>query len=70
MSQVKSNPIAVRRVATIAACTPIAMRNAGIPFGVAYWFHVRARCKGVKNETELAVFQMARQLVGTARLVH
>ena len=70
MSLVISTPTAAVHKAPIAACTPAAMRAAGVPFRAAHWFQCHARRKGIKTETELTVFQLVRQLVGAARLVH
>lgn len=70
MSQVQSAPHAAVHVASVDACTAAAMRSAGVPFRAAHWFQCHARRHGVKNGTELAVFQLVRRLVGSARLVH
>ena len=70
MSQLQSTFSATPKVAPVAACTPVAMRNAGVPFRAALWFQCHARRKGVKTATELTVFQMVRQLVGITRLAH
>ena len=58
MSQVQSTPIAAGQVAPVAACTPAAMRAAGVPFSAAHWFQCHARRRGVKTATELTVFQL------------
>ncbi len=70
MSPDQSTPRAAVQVAPVDACTPAAMRSAGVPFRAAHWFQCHARRRGVRNETELTVFQMVRKLVGSARLVH
>jgi hypothetical protein len=70
MSRLQSTFAATLKLASVDACTPVAMRNAGVPLRAALWFHCHGRSKGFKNATELTVFQMVRKRVGDARLAH
>jgi hypothetical protein len=70
MSPVQSTTLAAVQAAPVGACTPAAMRHAGVPFDAAHWFQCHALRKGVKTQTELTVFQLVRTLVGASRMVH